>query len=1155
MEQPVFLNATQMSSPAEGIDAVRLGATILPENPFVGLRPFESKEAVLFFGRRDQTKQLLSILHASRFVAVVGSSGCGKSSLIRAGLIPNLQAGFVAGNVDRWNIITMKPGNSPLQNLATALLNSFEENPQPTEVDALVENIRLFGVSAVTSFLKEQSNGVKTNFLLLVDQFEEIFRFAAYEDKDEKTDSQQNKVNEQLKEKHREEAADLVSIMLALVVQESIPVYVVMTMRSDFLGECDAFYGLPEAMNESQYLVPRLTRQQRQQAIKNPVMFYGAAISDRLTDRVLNDMEEARDQLPIMQHALMRTWEKWQSNKVGALDLSHYLAAGTVAEALSRDADDAMKGLSKDEHVIAERMFQALTTTDAKGRRLRRPTHLSELAAITGSNEVVLKLIDRFRDNNRCFLMLSADRDPLVDISHESLIRQWGTLRKWVDEEVTSRDTYLRLANEAVRYKAKEAALLGDPALQLALNWWSKRKPTEAWGRRYHKEFKLTEEFLKKSEKKRDDDALEAQRLQEAQAKREREDLEKAQQQAELEKIQAQELADARQRELQSKELLFKQRAKTIHRTRVLVVILAVTLLGVGMTAAWALRAHARAKASEAVAKISEANAKEISAKLEAQTAELKIQTKNAEQAKLAALNARDEAVNAKAKAEALSLEAKRQEHIANQEKAKVVAALQTVEQTALADKLRRKAANEQNAGELEDAQTSYLNAVEAYKGIKDTEGIAYTYSELGNMIGSQKDTVSLDRYSGYDHDRWDEFVKNNNWVTGILLGKQTSPDYFDSIGIGTAYAKGLGYYAEAINAYRRAGGESGLNGVAAVLERVGDTMSRDISKSSIEEERVNFANRQRAIGTRDSFCMALDNYEQAGNSKQQIALLIKMGDRLRNQKDARDAAAKAPGGESRASASADIGGCKRLGNDGFTYLEESINRYPDLLKKYQAKPNQFNSAQQAYVDLLIKVGRLYYQKGKGGTEDPPDQTYLGLASNRFNQAAAIFRTAGNIEKTVSTWVVIADGFGESAMKAKYLEVAAAEYHRLGKFDDEAAFWVTVAQRYSLNSRSARFSTQLRAQFNEKAILYLNQALSMYQKQGKPEQYPSIYAAIGEAQERRGAKDEATKAYEEVLRLIPNAPDNPTRVKAENALKRLRGEAAPQNEPTNNVKP
>src|SRR5215213_5228355 len=99
--KPIFLNAPQMASPEEGLDARNLGATAMPANPFVGLRPFERKEGLLFFGRREQTKELLSILHATRFMAVVGSSGCGKSSLIRAGLIPNLEAGFIAGRRDR----------------------------------------------------------------------------------------------------------------------------------------------------------------------------------------------------------------------------------------------------------------------------------------------------------------------------------------------------------------------------------------------------------------------------------------------------------------------------------------------------------------------------------------------------------------------------------------------------------------------------------------------------------------------------------------------------------------------------------------------------------------------------------------------------------------------------------------------------------------------------------------------------------------------------------------------------------------------------------------------------------------------------------------------------------------------------------------------
>ena len=1180
MEQPVFLNATQMNTPVEGIDAVRLGATILPENPFVGLRPFESKEAVLFFGRRDQTKDLLSILHASRFVAVVGSSGCGKSSLIRAGLIPNLQAGFVAGSVDRWNIVTMKPGTSPLQNLATALLSSFHQKPQPAEVDALVGDINLYGVSAVTSFLDEQTKGVKTNFLLLVDQFEEIFRFAAYDDVDEKTDAAQNKLNQRMRETRREEAADLVSIMLDLVVQESVPVYVVMTMRSDFLGECDAFYGLPEAMNKSQYLVPRLTRQQRQASIENPVVLYGATISERLTDRVLNDMEDERDQLPIMQHALMRTWEKWQIKKEGPLDLSHYTEAGTVADALSRDAEDALAGLSPEELTIAERMFQALTTADAKGRRLRRPTHLSELAAITGSRETVLRLIERFRDNNRCFLMLSEDRDPLVDISHESLIRQWGTLRKWVDEEVKSRELYLRLATDAVRHKAGEVPLWSDPALQLALNWWSKRNPTEAWGRRYHKEFKLTEAFLKASEKKRDDDAIKALHLKDEAARREREDLEKAQRQAELEKEQAQELAAARQRELQTAEALYKQRATAIRRTRLLSLVLFVFLIGVAVTAAWAFRAQAQAKKSEA-------DAKEANAKLEAQQIELKnnqtallTANENLKREKANADNARDEAVIAKTQAEAASLEAKKQEQIAKAEKAKVVLALQKADRTAAADKLRRKADNEQNAGEVEDAQSTYLNAVEAYKGIKDTEGVAYTYSELGNMLSTQEDdiTVIIRDHRKHKRELWDQLAKKN-WVDQVLLGPPVGESYFGTISLSKAQAKSLGYYAQAIKAYQQTGGESGQNGVAAVLETVGDVMSKVSVRGSDDDATIAFAERQIAIATRDSFCAALDNFKHAGNLKRRIALLNKIGDSIPKQDKN---SSKKGEDESTDNEQESINGCENLGKDSATYFEESVKSYPALLKKYEPGSDRFKKNQQSYVDLLVKLGTLYAERAVN-SEGSTKQNYLNLAEARFEKAAEIFRSEGDLEKIVNTYSVIANGLNEGDLKDRYYARAAAEYHKAGNIQAEAAFLNSIGRRYISRIRSAAITLNKDVPYAGKAIPYLSEALRLYQQLGKQQEYAGVYqnlgfvytnlkrynealAAyksalsnssqdltllirshynVGRTLEYKQDKDEAKKYYEETIRLVNQQTDTSLlsyKRNAELGLKRLRSE-------------
>jgi ABC-type Fe3+/spermidine/putrescine transport system ATPase subunit len=472
-------------------DAARPASASAPLNPFVGLRPFESDESLLFFGRREQTIELLQHLHSARFLAVVGSSGCGKSSLIRAGLIPKLKAGLLVEDRDRWRIATMKPGDGPLGNLAAALFSAFGVEQSAASIGELLDHIRSEGAQAITARVEEWLVEADANILLLVDQFEEIFRFGLRDD-----DPQQ-----------RDEATDFVSIMLALARQRMVPIYVVLTMRSDFLGDCDNFYGLPEAMNRSQYLVPRLTRKQRQEAIEGPARLFGATLAPRLLDRLLNDLGQQKDQLPVMQHALMRTWENWQQTKAGPIDLAHYEAVGTLKDALSRDADRALDGLNSDESRITAKLFQALTDTDSRGRRIRRPAHLSEVVNITGTTRgQMLNVIDRFRSDGRSFLNLSQDRiddDALIDISHESLIRQWKTLRDWVDREAESRAMYLRLVDAAVRHREGKAKLWGNPDLQLAREWRERQLPNKAWAVRYSPEFETSMAFIDKSLRQR----------------------------------------------------------------------------------------------------------------------------------------------------------------------------------------------------------------------------------------------------------------------------------------------------------------------------------------------------------------------------------------------------------------------------------------------------------------------------------------------------------------------------------------------------------------------------------------------------------------------------------------------------------------------------
>ncbi|MCP3957955.1 MAG: hypothetical protein GY719_08895 [bacterium] len=451
-----------------------------PTSPFVGLRPFESHESFLFFGRDEQTVALLQQLHHHGFVAVVGSSGSGKSSLVRAGLIPKLRGGFLAGERERWHVAIMKPGQDPLGNLAAALESVTGEAPEDL-ADAGTRGV----VDAIEPLLADGD----ANLLLLVDQFEELFRFG---DPAAETEG-------------HERAAEFVKILLDLTRRRELPLYLVLTMRSDFLGDCDLFAGLPEALNRSQYLVPRLTRQQLRDAIVGPIRLFGGAISDSLVSRVLNDAGRERDSLPVVQHVLMRTWRV--RPKKGEIGHDHYKKAGTLERALSDHADEALDGTSGQQRALTERVFRALTDVDETNRRIRRPVRLSELEAVTRAGPgQVWKIVERFSGDDCSFLVPPQGADPLIDISHESLIRQWGTLRAWADAEAEAGAEYRRLVETARRHEEKTGELLVGRDLEKALEWRRENSgASREWAKRYGGGFQATQDFLNESRRRQEE--------------------------------------------------------------------------------------------------------------------------------------------------------------------------------------------------------------------------------------------------------------------------------------------------------------------------------------------------------------------------------------------------------------------------------------------------------------------------------------------------------------------------------------------------------------------------------------------------------------------------------------------------------------------------
>ena len=425
--------------------------------PYPGLRPFNRDETDIFFGREEQIDQLLVKLEQSRFIAVVGPSGCGKSSLVRTGLISALESGLLATAGPRWCIAEQRPGNRPILRLAEALLREptiGAERLSSTSPQAKVEAAAFLqarlqrGPLGLRDVLDDTPLPENTNLLLLVDQFEEIFRYHRHGGQDE--------------------ANAFVSLLLESAKQRAWPVYVVITMRSDFIGDCTLFQDLPSAINESQFLTPRLTREQMQAAIRGPARVFGGFVEPELVNRLLNDAGTDPDQLPLLQHVLMRIWASAEKSTAEGekpiLDLATYEKVGELRDALSRHADEALMELNDSHKKITEHLFRALCERGTDQRDTRRSVVMSNIVStLKVSFQEIADVVEVFRTSERSLITPphphTLTPETVLDISHESLIRQWRTLAIWVEKETQSAKVYCRLEDTARLWEKNKAAL------------------------------------------------------------------------------------------------------------------------------------------------------------------------------------------------------------------------------------------------------------------------------------------------------------------------------------------------------------------------------------------------------------------------------------------------------------------------------------------------------------------------------------------------------------------------------------------------------------------------------------------------------------------------------------------------------------------------
>jgi hypothetical protein len=472
-------------------------------NPFPGLRSYRVDESETFFGREGQSDAMADLLAARRFVAVVGESGCGKSSLVRAGLLPLLNAGLLTAAASHWRFVDLHPGDDPLGRLGDALNTvagqSVSKEQLRIEPGAIARTASKWAMSSRKSLGAAAAPATRPQWstLILVDQFEELFNSQAI----------------------RDEKAAFVELLLTAAAAQDAPVYVVITMRSDYIGECAKFRGLPEIVSRSQYLVPRLTRDQLRQAIEGPIKLKGASIESRLVQTLLNESGTEPDQLPVLQHVLMRTWNQWLTRKEPASPISEikdYAPTGRLDKALSMHADEALQDaiakLGPQAEDIARRCFVLLRERDASGREVRRPTKVSEMLSVTGASLPAIRaILEQFTAPERTFLTSSTAEikpESEINVTHESFFRKWSKLADaWTKKETNSRRIYRRLVERATE---ESPEYLRHAALYETLEWWDREKPTPAWAERYHAQlgpaptrgfFETARDFLTKSQK------------------------------------------------------------------------------------------------------------------------------------------------------------------------------------------------------------------------------------------------------------------------------------------------------------------------------------------------------------------------------------------------------------------------------------------------------------------------------------------------------------------------------------------------------------------------------------------------------------------------------------------------------------------------------
>jgi WD40 repeat protein/DNA-binding SARP family transcriptional activator len=421
------------------------------EPPFKGLQAFEEADADRFFGRELLTAQLIGRLRESRFLAViVGASGSGKSSIVRAGLIPQLKRGELLadgtlppdGSV-HWQVHVITPTAHPLEALAVSLTRGTES---VTAATTLAEDLAR-DARSLRFFVRRalEASASAQHVLLVVDQFEELFTLCRNE---------------------FEREAFIDNLIAALEPDAGGGLTLVLTLRADFYAHLASYPELRDAVARQQEYIGPMTAEELRRAIEEPARRGGWDFQPGLVDVLLRDVGDEPGALPLLSHALLETWQRRSGR---TLTLQGYAETGGVHGAIAHTAETVYQSLSPEQQYLARHIFLRLTELGEGTEDTRRRASLQELMAQpdqAGEVRAVLNILAQAR-----LITLS---EETAEVAHEALIRAWPTLREWLDADREGLLLHRHLTEAAYDWELLErdpGALYRGARLAQAAEW------------------------------------------------------------------------------------------------------------------------------------------------------------------------------------------------------------------------------------------------------------------------------------------------------------------------------------------------------------------------------------------------------------------------------------------------------------------------------------------------------------------------------------------------------------------------------------------------------------------------------------------------------------------------------------------------------------